>query len=215
MLNKLKRFTEGAAYPDTMSHTRWRIFVSDLLRQQLFTADVQEHIKGPASAHVDALFEEAGDRGDLNRSLYVDVKSYLCDNILTKVDRMSMAVSLETRVPYLDKDLVELAFQVPEKLKLDGNETKAILKRVASRLVPRDCIYRPKEGFSIPIKHWLNSEFKPLMDGYLNKEEIQSSNVFEWETVDRLKKEHSMGIANHSHILWGLIVFHDWQKRWL
>jgi asparagine synthase (glutamine-hydrolysing) len=214
-LNKVKRFIEGAAYPDTMSHTRWRLFVSDTLRQHLFTSDMREHIKGPASAHVDALFEDAGDRGALNRSLYVDVKSYLCDNILTKVDRMSMAVSLETRVPYLDKDLVELAFQVPEKLKLDGNETKAILKKVASRLVPKECVYRPKEGFSIPIKHWLNSEFKPLMDGYLNKEEIQSSNIFNWDTVDRLKKEHSTGIANHSHILWGLIVFHDWQKRWL
>ena len=74
------------------------------------------------------LFKRAGDRGHLNRSLYVDVKSYLCDNILTKVDRMAMAVSLETRVPYLDPDVVELAFRVPEELKVKPDETKVILK---------------------------------------------------------------------------------------
>ena len=128
---------------------------------------------------------------------------------------MSMAVSLETRVPYLDKDLVELAFRVPSKFKLEGNETKAILKRVAARRVPKQCVYRPKEGFSIPIKHWLNSDFKPLLEDYLNEKDIQQDGVFNWKTVKRLKKEHHQGTANHSHILWALIVFHDWQKRWL
>ena len=174
-----------------------------------------QHINGPASAHIDTLFQEAGNRGPLDQSLYVDVRSYLCDNILTKVDRMSMAVSLETRVPYLDKDLVELAFQVPEQLKLHKGETKDILKRVASRLVPKECVYRPKEGFSIPIKHWLNAEFKPVLDSYLNEENIRDGNLFSWKTVKRLKDEHTAGTANHSHILWAMIVFHDWQKRWL
>ena len=215
LLNKAKRFVEGTSFPESLSHTRWRIFVSDMLRQELFTQDALAEMTRPSAAHINSLFEEAGDRDSLDRSLYVDVRSYLCDNILTKVDRMSMAVSLETRVPYLDKDLVELAFRVPSKFKLEGNETKAILKRVAARLVPKECVYRPKEGFSIPIKHWLNSEFKPLLEGYLNEKDIQQDGLFNWETVKRLKKEHHQGTANHSHILWALIVFHDWQKRWL
>lgn len=215
LLNKAKRFVEGTSYPESLSHTRWRIFVSDMLRQELFTRDALAEITTPSGAHINSLFEDAGDRDALARSLYVDVRSYLCDNILTKVDRMSMAVSLETRVPYLDKDLVELAFRVPSKFKLEGNETKAILKRVAARVVPQECVYRPKEGFSIPIKHWLNSEFKPLLEGYLNEKDLQQDGLFNWETVKRLKKEHHQGTANHSHILWALIVFHDWQKRWL
>ncbi len=215
LVNKAKRFVEGAAYPGEMAHARWRIFVGDRMRSRMFSDEALKNIHAPAAAHITNLFQQAGNRGELNRSLYVDVKSYLCDNILTKVDRMSMAVSLETRVPYLDTDLVELAFQVPERLKLQGNETKSILKRLAARFVPRECVYRPKEGFSIPIKHWLNNEFKPLMEEHLNENNIRGEGIFRWATIDRLKREHQAGKENHSHILWSLIVFHDWQKRWL
>lgn len=215
LINKGKRFIEGTAYPEAMAHTRWRIFVNDAMRSRLFSPDAGGQIQISAASHVTDLFAAAGNRGELDRGLYVDVKSYLCDNILTKVDRMSMAVSLETRVPYLDIDLVKLAFQVPEQLKLQGNETKSILKRVAARLVPRECVYRPKEGFSIPIKHWLNKEFKPLMEECLNEPTIRRGGIFNWQTINQLKKEHRLGRENHSHILWALIVFHDWQKRWL
>jgi asparagine synthase (glutamine-hydrolysing) len=215
LVNKARRFVEGAAFPVEMAHARWRIFVGDRMRSRMFSDEALENIQKPAAAHITDLFQRAGNRGDLDRGLYVDVKSYLCDNILTKVDRMSMAVSLETRVPYLDTDLVELAFRVPERLKLQGNETKVILKRLAARFVPRECVYRPKEGFSIPIKHWLNNEFRPLLEEHLNEDTIRRQGIFRWKTIDRLKREHQAGKENHSHILWSLIVFHDWQNRWL
>jgi len=124
-------------------------------------------------------------------------------------------VSLETRVPYLDKDMVALAFRVPDELKLRGNLTKAILKQTAAQLVPRACVYRPKEGFSIPIKHWLNHEFHPLLEDLLNEDDIRRQGLFNPACIARLKREHSQGSHNHSHLLWALIVFHDWQKRWL
>ncbi|XOF32452.1 MAG: asparagine synthase (glutamine-hydrolyzing) [Candidatus Electrothrix sp. YB6] len=215
LINKARRFVEGAAYPEAMEHTRWRIFVGEQMRSQLFSAEAGQAITSPAAEHINRLFEQAGGREALQRQLYVDVKSYLCDNILTKVDRMSMAVSLEARVPYLDRDLVELAFRVPEQYKLEGGETKAILKRVAARHIPKDCVYRPKEGFSIPIKHWLNNEFRPLLEEYLSKDAVQKNGLFQWQTIRRLKEEHQNGRENHSHILWSLIVFHDWQRRWL
>ena len=215
LINKAKRFVEGLEHPSDLSHARWRIFVGHVVRNQLFTNDALKQIDKPPAAHIMELFKRAGDRGHLNRSLYVDVKSYLCDNILTKVDRMAMAVSLETRVPYLDPDVVELAFRVPEELKVKPDETKVILKRAASKLVPKECIYRPKEGFSIPIKNWLNNEFKPLMDDLLDAGKIKNDGIFNPETIKRLKSEHNTGSANHSHILWSLIVFHDWKNRWL
>ncbi len=213
--NKVKRFIEGAEYSENLAHARWRLFVGEMMRNELFTRDALAAINRPVSHHITRLFDEAGERDSLARSLYVDVRSYLCDNILTKVDRMSMAVSLETRVPLLDKDLVELAFQVPSRYKLEGNETKAILKRVAARVIPKECVYRPKEGFSIPVKHWLNSEFKPLVEQYLNEKSIREGGIFNADTITRLKTEHARGSANHSHILWALIVFHCWQQRWL
>ena len=214
-INKAKRFVEGLEHPSDLSHARWRIFVSDVVRNQLFTADALREIETPPAAHIMELFKKAGDRGHLNRSLYVDVKSYLCDNILTKVDRMAMAISLETRVPYLDPDIVELAFRIPEELKVKPDETKVILKSAVSKLVPKECIYRPKEGFSIPIKNWLNNEFKPLMDDLLDSKKIKEDGIFVPAAIEKLKSEHYQGIANHSHILWSLIVFHDWKNRWL
>lgn len=214
-INKAKRFVEGFDHPGELSHARWRIFVGEAVRRELFADAALQEIVSPPAAHIRELFRRAGDRGPLNRSLYVDVKSYLCDNCLTKVDRMSMAVSLETRVPFLDPEVVELAFQVPERLKVNSKDTKIILKRAASRFVPRECIYRPKEGFSIPIKNWLNNEFYALMQELLNPQEIKRDGIFRPETVERLKQEHQAGIANHSHILWSMIVFHDWRKRWL
>lgn len=214
-INKTKRFVEGTFHEDQLSHTRWRIFVGEELRKGLFSGEALKSITTPPAQHIEQLFAKAGNRGDLNRSLYVDVKSYLCDNILTKVDRMSMAVSLEARVPYLDPDLVGLAFQVPEKFKVTSKDTKIILKKLASKYVPYECVYRPKEGFSIPIKNWLMNEFRPLMEGFLDSKKIKQEGIFNPNTVEKLKLEHLNGTANNSHILWSLIVFQDWKRRWL
>lgn len=215
LINKSKRFVEGLQYEDGLSHARWRLFLGDVVKQSLFTSDSMDQINVSSGDHILKLFDKAGNRGTLNRSLYVDVKSYLVDNILTKVDRMSMAVSLEARVPFLDPDVVELAFQVPESLKTNSNSTKIILKKVAAQHIPRECIYRPKEGFSIPIKNWLNNEFKPLMEDLLSDQKIKADGIFNPIMVNKLKEEHRLGKENHSHILWALMVFHDWKKRWL
>ena len=128
---------------------------------------------------------------------------------------MSMAVSLETRVPYLDKDLVELAFQVPPELKVNRGKTKVMLKQIAARHVPSSCVYRQKEGFSIPIKNWLGTQFRPLLEDLLDANRIRQAGIFESSTIEALKNEHLTGAANHSHLLWGLIVFEAWRDKWL
>jgi asparagine synthase (glutamine-hydrolysing) len=81
--------------------------------------------------------------------------------------------------------------------------------------VPRECVYRPKEGFSIPIKNWLADKFRPVMETLLDERLIKSRGIFQADTIMRLKKEHLAGVENHSHILWSLIVFHAWEQRWL
>ncbi len=215
LINKAKRFIEGLEHPADLGHTRWRIFMGETIRQKLFTPEALGAISTPTESHILELFRQAGDRQPLNRSLYVDVKSYLCDNILTKVDRMSMAVSLESRVPYLTPQLVELAFQIPDRFKVDREQTKVLLKAVAARHLPSECIYRPKEGFSIPIKHWLITQFRPIMEDCLHPQKIKQQGIFNAKTIEKLKQEHLAGIANHSHILWSLIVFQQWERQWL
>lgn len=215
LVNKAKRFVDGMGFAAELQHCRWRKFLSGDVAAALFTDDASAGITTPADAHIERLFDRAGERSTLDRCLYVDVKSYLSDNILTKVDRMSMAVSLEARVPYLDKDLVELAFRVPAEFKVNGGKTKVLLKEVAARHVPASCVYRQKEGFSIPIKNWLMTQFRPLLEELLDPRRVRSDGLFDHATVDALKNEHLSGVANHSHVLWSLIVFQAWQDKWL
>jgi asparagine synthase (glutamine-hydrolysing) len=215
LINKIKRFTEGCDFPGSLGHARWRIFLSEALRHSLFTPEFAAQLSRPSGQHINDLFAQAGDLSGTNRCLYVDAKSYMPDNCLVKVDRMSMAVSLEVRVPFLDVDLVELAFAMPNSLKLAGGETKYLLKKLATKYIPERCVYRPKEGFSIPIKNWLAGQFKPILDKYTNTEMLQGQGIFEPAVVSRLRSEHLAGSANHSHVLWSIIVFQAWQERWL
>jgi asparagine synthase (glutamine-hydrolysing) len=186
-----------------------------MLRDKLFTPEALVEIQTPASEHIQQLFNESQEMTALNRCLYVDLKSYLTDNCLVKVDRMSMAASLEARVPLLDKDLVELAFLIPDKFKVANGKTKILLKRLAAQRIPADCVYRPKEGFSIPIKNWLNNELRPLMEDFLNDKRVKEEGIFQTGTIERLKREHASGLANHSHVIWSLIVFQAWRRQWL
>lgn len=215
LVNKVKRFTEGYRFPSGLGHARWRIFLSEVLRHSLFTPEFARSFERPAGHHITQLFAQAGSLEGVNRDLFVDAKSYMVDNCLVKVDRMSMAVSLEVRVPLLDVDLVELAFRMPPETKLAHGETKYLLKKLAATRIPRECVYRQKEGFSIPIKNWLAEQFRPILDKYTDPALLASEGVFDVDVVSRLKREHLDGKANHSHVLWSLIVFQAWQERWL
>lgn len=214
IVNKAKRFVEGLQHDPDLEHARWRLFVGDATRSTLFSAAARTELAHPASRHVLDLRTAAGPRSEIDRGLYVDVKSYLADNCLVKVDRMSMACSLEARVPFLDHELVELAFQMPDHLKVHRGRTKVLLKRVAARHVPSEAVYRPKQGFSIPLKHWLRSELRPLVDELLSAEHLERGGIFEPRAVAQLCSEHMQGRANHSHVLWSLLVFQDWRSRW-
>ncbi len=215
LVNKARRFVQGVRLPAGLGHARWRLFVDGEQRSRLFTRDALAHISTPVESHVTSLFRDAGARGPVDSSLYVDVRSYLCDNILTKVDRMSMAVSLETRVPLLDKELVTLAFRIPERFKVHRGRTKVLLKKVAARHVPPGCVYRPKEGFSMPIKNWLRGQFRELLETLLDERRIREGGLLQAGTISSLKAEHLAGTADHSHVLWALVVFEAWRDKWL
>ena len=214
LVNKARRFIEGARLDPDWGHARWRVFCDEALRTRLFTEDARRALVTPVGAHIVRLQDRAKDRDPRDRALSVDFSSYLVDNCLAKVDRMSMACSIEARVPLLDRELVELAFRVPAALKYDGRQSKILLKRIAARRLPRDCVYRPKEGFSIPMKNWLKQEFRELVEHFLDSRKLLEQGLFEPAVVERLWREHLANRANHSHILWSLLVFQHWRERW-
>ncbi|MBP7146632.1 MAG: asparagine synthase (glutamine-hydrolyzing) [Acidobacteria bacterium] len=214
LVNLARRFAEGLEHPAELGHARWRMFADERLRNRLLAPEALAEIERPLGQHIRELNARAARRDPLDRCLYVDLKSYLADDILVKADRMSMACSLEVRVPYLDHEVVELAFRVPASLKLDGLRTKPLLKKVAARHVPAACVYRGKQGFSIPLKNWFTTELRPLVEDLLSTERLAAGGVFRPEAVRRLLDEHLAGRANHAHLLWSLMVFQDWRRRW-
>jgi asparagine synthase (glutamine-hydrolysing) len=144
-----------------------------------------------------------------------DIKTYLADDILVKVDRMSMANSLEARTPFLDYRLVEFAAGLPSHLKLKGLQTKYLLKRCMASKLPRTVLSRKKEGFSIPMKNWLKQELRPLMQDLLSPTRMKNGGFFNPSYVQRLMADHLKGVANHSHQLWSLMMFEIWQDSYL
>lgn len=215
LINKGIRFLDGVQHDARLDHTRWRVFLTEATKRQLFTPATAEMMPTSIPDHIVSLFDESRSRSPLAAKLYVDTFSYLPDDILAKVDRMSMAVSLEARVPFLDKEVVELAFQVPDSLKIRDGESKWILKKIAERYLPAESVYRPKEGFSVPLKHWIVAGNRGLMEELLSSRRIHADGLFAWPEVNRLKSEHLAGRRNHSHQLWAMMLFNAWQDKWL
>ncbi|MFC2163397.1 asparagine synthase (glutamine-hydrolyzing) [Acidobacteriota bacterium] len=217
--NKIKRYAQGFEHNSNMRHFRWMMFLSEANKNLLYSPDLIHGLDNNTNLHdsppLAHLFTQMDQFDDITGELYLDFKTYLVDDILVKVDRMSMATSLESRVPLLDHKVVEYAFALPGKLKLKGMTTKWILKKTMERLLPEENIYRRKEGFSIPIKHWLRNELRELMLGYLDEKRIQSEGLFNYEPIKHMMDSHLAGKENYSHQLWALLVFEIWREQYL
>jgi len=216
LINRAKRFVEGMQLPPDLEHTRWMIFLQEAEKPKLYSDDLQDVLNGSDSFEfIRSYFNRVNTTDPLNRQLYVDIKSYLVDDILVKVDRMSMATSLETRVPFLDHRFVEFTATIPSRLKLQGKSTKYLLKKAMQGILPPEILNRGKEGFSIPIKNWLKTDLKSLMLEVLEPQKIKREGFFNANYVEQLKKEHLSGKKNHSHRLWSMMVFGIWQNLYL
>jgi asparagine synthase (glutamine-hydrolysing) len=207
-INKAKRFAEGVRRPADLEHARWWIFLDPEERSALYAPPLRDALarRDPFAYYRERLAEGSalGYEG-LQRRLFADVTGYLADDILVKVDRMSMAVSLEARVPFLDHEVVEYAFAIPAAWKLDGGTTKKVLRDAFADLLPEKILGRGKEGFSIPMKNWLRGPLRPLLHDLLDERRIRGRGWFEPAETARLIDEHLRGRANHAHRLWCLM----------
>ncbi len=219
IINRIKRFSDGLKFPPKLSHFRWMLYLDKFAKERLYTNDFLSKIDKNSELYerepLSSIFEKMNSFDSMNRELFLDLKSYLVDDIMVKVDRMSMACSLETRAPLLDHKLVEFVFSLPGNLKVKGITTKWIYKKSMEGILPKETIYRQKEGFSIPIKKWLRDEFKGLLEEYLSEERIKEGGLFNYYEIKRMKEEHIKGIENHSHRLFALLLFEMWREKYL
>lgn len=145
----------------------------------------------------------------------IDYKTYLMDDILTKVDRSSMAASLEAREPFLDQHIIEFAASLPDYFKYHQGNKKYILKEIVHQYIPRPMMDRPKMGFAIPIEKWLLKDLKPLVDAYINQQTLSDQNIFNTPIVLDIKKKFYNGKKEFGIKIWYFLMFQMWYEKWM
>jgi asparagine synthase (glutamine-hydrolysing) len=188
-----------------------------LNKASLYTADFSDQLRD--SSHLSSYFRELSGNvksdATLDSLLYIDSKTYLPGDILTKVDRMSMAVSLEARVPLLDHKLIEFVTRIPASMKLAGFETKHLFKQAISDLVPAEIVNRPKQGFGVPIQQWINQQLRQRIRDTLNDPRTLQRGYVTRAYVELLLDEHERGRRDHAMALWSLLMLELWHRQYV
>jgi asparagine synthase (glutamine-hydrolysing) len=203
---KLKRFLEGSLLSPELAHVYWNgTFTEPAKRDFFLFAD---------SSPLESVLSKMKAGPGLQRFLDFDQRFYLADDILYKVDRMTMAHSLEARPPFLDPRIVNFAASLPDHFKLRGGSSKHVLRRLMEGKLPQSVLHGPKIGFDIPVHDWFRSVLQPMLMETLSESNIRATGLFRWNTVERLLNDHLERRANLGYHLWGLMVLLLWMKQW-
>lgn len=188
------------------------------LSQQYTDEQIKEVVK-----HTPRLLDTAYVSNELKKDVYsplaymmaIDYQTYLVDDIMQKVDRATMSVSLEGREPFLDHRIIEWAATLPDEYKYYNGSKKYILKEIVHQYIPQSMMDRPKMGFAIPIAEWLNDDLKERVDSFINEKTICEQGIFNWENVLKLKNDFYSGKKEYDYKLWYLLMFQMWYSRWM
>lgn len=203
---KLKRFFEGSLLTPEEAHVFWNgTFSSEQLQDNFLRTDTEPMRR---------LLSQAPQKHVLDRFLLFDQRYYLPDDILYKVDRMSMAHSMEVRPPFLDHRIVEFAATLPQSFKVRGSELKVILRELMKDKLPHSIVYRKKSGFDIPAHDWFRGLLRPLLLDTLTEAAVESTGLFRWQGIETIIRDHLQRRANFGYHLWGLLILFLWLKQW-
>lgn len=187
------------------------------LSQQFTDGQIQELTKHDVSVLKTAYGsnELVNNRTSLAYMMAVDYQTYLVDDILQKVDRSTMAVSLEGREPFLDHRIIEFAARLPDNYKYHEGIKKRILRDIVHKYIPTELMDRPKMGFAIPIAEWLTTDLRDYVEEYISKEKIDSQGIFEWSEIEKIKKAFFGGKKEYDVKVWYVLMFQMWYERWM
>ncbi len=209
---KARRFVENALDDPARSHYLWRVVFREQHKAKLLHPDLLAELADSYRTH--ERHDRAGTNFDaLTRFQYTDTNVYLVDDVLTKADRVSMAHSLEVRVPMLATSLVEFAFSLPGRLKMPGYQTKRLLRKAMADALPARTATMGKKGFNTPLPRWLAGPFRPLVREYLSRDVLRRQGFFQFEQVDTLVRRHLDGVAEHGREIWTLLMFTLWAEQ--
>jgi asparagine synthase (glutamine-hydrolysing) len=214
---RMKRFIAGAEIEEEAAHGAWRM---------IFDASERHHLLAPiwdnTDSHSDFLdlyrsaFERSSAKDPLNRMLYVDTRFYLPNDMLVKMDRMSMAHGLEAREPYLDYRLVEFVASLPPNLKLKNlRHKKYLLKKSMENRLPKEVIWRKKAGFNVPNARWIKGELKPFVMDTLSNTAVSQMGILDPAAVEMVLSDHFSEKAENSHKIWCLLTLALWWQQFI
>ena len=186
-------------------------------RNPLLSAEVKSSLNGERPfERLHQLYDEAGPVDYLTRIQYIDFMSYLPDDILVKVDRTSMLNSLETRVPLLDHELLELVAATPSHFRLRGSQQKYILKQILKDMLPAEILYRSKQGFGVPLKYWFEKDWRAYAAEILLDPQAVSRRFFDQQHIRQLLDHHtSHRLRDFSSLIYTLLIFEEWGRCYL
>lgn len=212
-----KKFMAGAGNSPERAHYSWRTMFTEEEKARLLTEDFLRESNGadPFETFQRSFDEARRWREPLDRFQYVDLKTWLVDDILVKVDRMTMAHSLEARVPFLDRALVEFACSIPAAWRMRGLETKHLFKRMAARVLPPRLVYRKKSGFLPALSAWFHGDWKELLGDTLSDAALRRIGWIRADAVRRLLREHWGRKQDHTYKLWNLLILCWWHEAFV
>src|SRR5215813_5924387 len=203
---KAKRFFEGCLLSPELAHIFWNGTHSEKEKQAIYLYSKPDSV----CDWVSQMRRGVG----LQRYLDFDQRYYLADDILYKVDRMSMAHALEVRPPFLDPRIVDFAASLPDEFKLNGRASKYVLRRLMADKLPAHVLHRSKMGFDIPVHDWFRGPLRQLLLDTLSRDAVEASGLFRWHAIEKLIQRHLDRRENAGYQLWGLMVLLMWMKRW-
>lgn len=210
---RLKTILENLSVGDAEAFYSDLAWLRNDTRSTLYSADFMAQLKGFTPMETVQPYYAGSDAVDaLGRAQYTDINFYMTDDVLMKVDRMSMAHSLEVRSPLMDHRIIEFAARLPTSLKVDARHGKLVLRSAAARRVPAEILNQPKRGFSIPAARWLRNELRPLAESIILDRSRFFSNVLDGRKVKQMWDEHLNGSRDHSVFLWGLMMLGMWEQ---
>jgi asparagine synthase (glutamine-hydrolysing) len=210
----LKRFLSFAELSPEEAYMRSYSYYNEQELRQLFRQDIHEPYQALRRQHrhyyTDNSYQEP-----INRMCYTDIHMFMNGLNLTYTDRASMAASVEVRVPFIDREVIQLALQIPGNLKYKNGQQKYILKKMAEKYLPHDIIYRPKASFGAPIRSWISNELKDMVDQLLSEEQVTKRGIFHYPFIRNIIEEDRKGISDHAYRIYQLITLEWWFRQYI
>lgn len=212
---KAKRFVSAATLPFGKAHYSWKVIFDDTSKKDLCSSEFLRNCRtGTYERVFEPHFNKSKGCHPLNSLLYVDTKTFLLNDNLTKVDRMTMANSLEARVPFLDHELVERVAMIDPNAKTNGFETKSVLRKIARELLPPKISNGVKRGFTPPLPFWIRDELKVFIEESLSNSRVSASGILDPVRCNTLLQEHIAGVSDNNREIWTLVSLIHWAEKW-